>query len=67
MSFFEELIANFFQEVLYESIKWIGIGIKWFFYLGKKPIIKIRKENGNTRVGFIVFILLILFIVYLFN
>lgn len=67
MSFFEELIATFFQEVLYEAIKWIGIVIKWLFYLGKKPISEIKKENWNTRIGFIVFILLILFIVYLAN
>ncbi len=67
MSFFEELIATFFQEVLCEVIKWLGIGIKWLFYLGKRPISQIRKENWNTRIGFMVFILLILFIVYLAN
>jgi hypothetical protein len=67
MSFYEELIATFFQEVLYKAIKFIGTVIKWIFYLGKRPISQIRKENWNTRVGFAVFILLILFIVYLIN
>jgi hypothetical protein len=67
MSFFEDLIAIFLQEVLFGSFKYIGIGTKWFFYLGKKPISQVRKENWNTRVGFVVFIVLILFIVYLVN
>lgn len=63
-----EFIFEVIVQTIFESVpKLIGIGTKWLFYLGKKPISQIRKENWNTRIGFIVFILLILFIVYLAN
>lgn len=67
MSFFEDLLLEFFRTFIFDNLKWVGIGVKWLFYLGKRPISQIRKENWNTRIGFIVFILLILFIVYLAN
>ena len=45
MSFFEDFIVGFGQEILFGSFKWIGISIKWLFYLGKKPISQIKNEN----------------------
>jgi hypothetical protein len=63
-----EFIFEVIVQAIFESLpNLIGIGTKWLFYLGKKPISEIKKENWNTRIGFIVFILLILFIVYLAN
>ena len=65
-------MIEFIFEVIFQSIfeglpKYIGIGTKWLFYQGKRPIAQIKNKNWNTRVGFVVFILLILFIVYLIN
>jgi hypothetical protein len=67
MSFFEDIFIGIGQEILFSSFKWIGISIKWMFYLGKKPISEIRKENWNTRIGFIVFLVLIGLIIYFTN
>ena len=65
MSFFEEFIIGLGQEILYDSFKGIGIVLKWIFYLGKKPISEIKKENWNTRIGFLTFLFLLLGIVFL--
>ena len=59
MSFFEDFLVGFGQEILYGLFKWIGISIKWLFYLGKKSISQIKNENWNTRIGFVVFIFLL--------
>ncbi len=59
MSFFEDFFISAGQEILFGSFKWIGISIKWLFYLGKKPISQIKNENWNTRIGFVVFIFLL--------
>ena len=65
-------MIEFIFEVIFQSIfeslpKYIGIGTKWLFYLGKRPISEIMKENWNSRIGFLVFIILMLLIVYLVN
>ena len=63
MSFFDDLLTDFFRDILFNKVKWLGISIKWLFYLGKKPIAIIKQENWNTRIGFLVFIIIILTIV----
>lgn len=67
MSFFEDFFISAGQEILFGSFKWIGISIKWLFYLGKKPIGKIKNENWNTRIGFFVFILFLLSVIIYFS
>ncbi|WNM19734.1 hypothetical protein [Flavobacterium capsici] len=67
MSFFEEFIVDLGREGIYYSFKWIGVAIKWICYLGKKPIAEIKKENWNRRIGFFVFLLLILAIFLILN
>ena len=67
MGFLEDFLVSFGQEILFGLLKWIGISIKWLFYLGKKPISQIKKEDWNNRIGFLVFILIIGCIIYFFN
>lgn len=67
MSFFEDLIVSFGQEIIFKSFKWIGTRSKWLFYLGKRPVSQIKIENWNTRIGFIIFNLLIITIIFLVN
>lgn len=64
MSFFEDIIIDLGREILYNSFKWFGVFIKWIFYLGKTPISKIKAENWNTRIGLILFFLIIGIIIY---
>jgi hypothetical protein len=63
LDFFSEFITQF----IIDKLKWIGITMKWIFYFGKKPISKIKKENWNSRVGFITIISLFGLIIYLVN
>lgn len=67
MSFFEDFFISAGQEILFDIFKWIGIFIKWLFYIGKKPISQIRKENWNTRIGFLVLSIIFLLIIYKLN
>lgn len=67
MSFFEDILISIGQEILFGIFKWIGISIKWLFYLGKKPIIQIKKENWNNRIGFLIFILILGICIYFLN
>ena len=67
MSLFEDFFISAGQEILYGLFKWIGVFIKWLFYLGKKSISQIKNENWNTRIGFLVFILSLLSVIIYFN
>lgn len=61
---FFELIGYFIFKCLLNGI---GIGTKWLFHLGKKPLAIIRKEGLNESIGFLVLMALILSIVFLTN
>ena len=65
------IIDIIFEIICYTIIEYllkgIGIGTKWLFYLGKKPIVTIREENWNSRIGFLVFMALIVSILFLTN
>lgn len=63
MDFFEDIIIDLGREILYNCFKWIGVLIKWIFYFGKKPISLIKTENWNTRIGLIIFFLIIIGII----
>lgn len=63
MSFFEDFLTDFLRELLFGSIKWIGIAAKWLFYLGKKPITIIKLERWNARIGFLILFILIFTII----
>jgi hypothetical protein len=67
MSFFEDVFVGIGQEILSGSFKWIGVTFKWIFYLGKKPLSEIKKENWNTRIGFVLFIIIVVTIIYIVN
>jgi hypothetical protein len=67
MDFLLDFISEFISQFIFDKFKWIGIFIKWIFYLGKKPINQIKKENWNNRIGFITIISLIGLIIYLVN
>lgn len=57
-----ELIMEVVFQTIFETLpKVIGVSIKWILYLGKKPTTEIKKESWNTRIGFLV--LMILFVV----
>jgi hypothetical protein len=64
MSLVEELLFEIGREGIYFFIKQLGILFKWIWYFGKKPISTIKQENGNTRIGFILFICGILWAIY---
>ena len=60
-----DYISEFIRQFIFDKLKWIGIIIKRIFYLGKKPINQIKKENWNNRIGFITIISLFGIIIYL--
>jgi ascorbate-specific PTS system EIIC-type component UlaA len=63
-----EFIFEVMVQTIFKSVpKLIGIGTKWLFYIGKKPISQIRKENWNTRIGFLVLSIIFLLIIYKLN
>jgi hypothetical protein len=53
MDLLHDLLSEFINQFILDKLKWIGITMKWIFYFGKKPISKIKKENWNSRIGFI--------------
>lgn len=66
------ILLEFLVEVIFEGTitflpRWIGMGTKWLFYLGQKPMAIIKKENWNSSIGFIVLFSMILIIIYLAN
>lgn len=67
MSFFEDIIINLGQEGMYFFFKRLGMLIKWIFYLGKKPFSVIKNENWNTRIGFVLFLIIVGIIIYIVN
>ena len=62
-----DYISEFIRQFIFDKLKWIGIIIKRIFYLGKKPINQIKKENWNNRIGLITFLALIGLIIYIVN
>jgi hypothetical protein len=56
MSFFEESVIDFLLEIVFSSLNFIGISIKWIGCLGKKPFSEIRTESWNSALGFVVLV-----------
>jgi hypothetical protein len=67
MDLLHDLLSEFINQFILDKLKWIGITMKWIFYFGKKPISKIKKENWNSRIGFITITSLFGLIIYLVN
>ena len=67
MDLLHDLLSEFINQFILDKLKWIGITMKWIFYFGKKPITKIKKENWNSRIGFITITSLFGLIIYLVN
>ena len=63
-----DIIFEIIGYAIIESLpRIIGIGTKWLFYLGQKPIAIISKENWNSRIGFLVLLSVFLILIYLAN
>lgn len=63
-----DIIFEIIGYAIIESLPRItDIGTKWLFYLGQKPIVVIKKENWNRRIGFIVLFGIFLILIYLAN
>lgn len=67
MSFFEEILIDLGREGVYFLFKRLGMLTKWIYYSGKKPFTKIKNENWNTRIGFVLFLIIIGIIIYIVN
>jgi hypothetical protein len=67
MDLLHDLLSEFINQFIFDKLKWIGITMKWIFYFGKKPISKIKKENWNSRIGFITITSLFGLIIFLVN
>lgn len=67
MSFFEEIIIDLGREGVYFLFKKFGMLTKWIYYRGEKPFTKIKNENWNTRIGFVLFLIIIGIIIYIVN
>ena len=67
MNFFEDIIINLGQEVMYFFFKRLGMLAKWICYSGKKPFTEIKIENWNTRIGFALFLIIVGIIIYIVN
>ena len=65
MSFFEDIIINLGQEGMYLFFKRLGMLTKWICYSGKKPFSEIKNENWNTRIGFVLFLIIVGLIIYI--
>lgn len=67
MSFFEEILIDLGREGVYFLFKRLGMLTKWIYYSGKKPFTKIKNENWNTRIGFVLFLIIVGIIIYIVN
>ena len=67
MSFFEEIIVDLGREGVYFLFKKFGMLTKWIYYRGEKPFTEIKNENWNTRIGFILLLIIIGIIIYIVN
>jgi hypothetical protein len=67
MSFFEEIIIDLGREGMYFFFKRLGMLVKWICYSGKKPFTEIKNENWNTRIGFVLFLIIVGIIIYIVN
>ena len=67
MSFFEDIIIDLGQEGMYFFFKRLGMLAKWIYYSGKKPFTEIKNENWNTRIGFVLFLIIVGIIIYIVN
>ncbi len=67
MNFFEEILIDLGREGVYFLFKRLGMLTKWIYYSGKKPFTKIKNENWNTRIGFVLFSFLVGIIIYIVN
>lgn len=67
MSFFEEILIDLGREGVYFLFKRLGMLTKWIYYSGKKTFTKIKNENWNTRIGFVLFLIIVGIIIYIVN
>lgn len=67
MSFFEEIIVDLGREGVYFLFKKFGMLTKWIYYRGEKPFTEIKNENWNTRIGFVLLLIIIGIIIYIVN
>ena len=67
MSFFEDIIIDLGQEGMYFFFNRLGMLAKWIYYSGKKPFTEIKNENWNTRIGFVLFLIIVGIIIYIVN
>ena len=52
---------------MYFFFKRLGMLAKWICYSGKKPFTEIKNENWNTRIGFVLFLIIVGIIIYIVN
>ena len=67
MSFFEDIIIDLGQEGMCFFFNRLGMLAKWICYSGKKPFTEIKNENWNTRIGFVLFLIIVGIIIYIVN
>ena len=67
MGFFEDFLVDIGRDGIYYLFKKIGILVKWLFYRGRIPLLQIKKENWNTRIGFGFIVLIMSLILYVLN
>ena len=62
-----EFLASIIQDSMPSILKSIGARIKWVYYLGKKQIKDIHKEEWNTRIGGIFILIVFLLTIWISN
>lgn len=61
--FIIEFLISFFQEAIPSIIKLFGALIRWIFYLGRKKLSTLLKEEWNKRVGFVSLVIIIVVVI----
>ena len=55
----EEIFHGIFEVVFVKTLKYIGASLRWIISFNKYSFKEILDKDGNTRIGFIVLIIII--------
>ncbi len=67
MAILDIILETIVQAVFEAFPRFLGVMIKWIFYLGKKQINEIKKESWNTRIGIVTIIIIFILIYVIFK
>ena len=62
----EAIFQGIFEVVFIKTLKYTGAGLRWIVSFNKYYYKELLNKDGNTRIGFLVFIIILANIVYMY-